>query len=242
MKILRLSVYANTVSSEFSAYNCFQWQLSDKGSKRGTSDGWGFEQPGLKPGERTAASPSSDRTTELIGCPAGTHPSRRAVSGRGQIIRLNHILCQKRHQQVTHHHILWLIQCPQLLCLQLHLHPFPSSLSFLLFIYSTLCNFPCERPHRYYKTPPLMSAPDKRAAVLFILSWLAGSFNGNLNKLLNATMKLHLCIQCQCKDPPRIPVNSQIQPVSLSFLVLLFSCSPAVCHIDGGIDRRGCRV
>lgn len=111
----------------------------------------------------------------------------------------------------------------------------------LLSIYSTLCNFPCERPHRYYKTPPLMNrrVPDKRAAVLFILSWLAGSFNGNLNKLLNATMKLHLCIQCQCKDPPRIPVNSQIQPASLSFPALRFSCS---LSYRWGIDRRGCRA
>lgn len=142
---------------------------------------------------------------------------------------------------MTHHHILWLIQCQQLLCVQLHSHPFLSSLQFY-FLFIQLCVILHVRdPHRYYKTPPLMNrrAPDRRAAVLFILSWLAGSFNGNLNKLLNATMKLHLCIQCQCKDPPRIPVNSQVQPASLSFLVLRFSCS---LSYRWGIDRRGCRA
>lgn len=64
-------------------------------------------------------------------------------------------------------------------------------------------------------------ATDICAAVLFVLSWLAGSFNGNLNKLLNTTMKLHLDIQCQREGPPRIPVKSQIQSASLSFLSLL---------------------
>lgn len=73
--------------------------------------------------------------------------------------------------------------------------------------------------------------PDKRAAVLFILSWLAGSFNGNLNKLLKATMKLHLSIQCQGKDSPRLPS-------SLS----LFSCSPAVCHIDVGLTTEAAEL
>lgn len=107
-----------------------------------------------------------------------------------------------------------------------------------------LCDLPCERHHRLLsvlRENPLMNwrAPDKGAAVLFILSWLAASFNGNLNKLLKATMKLHLSIQCRGKDSPRIPVNSQIQPASLSFLVPLPFCS---LSYRCGIDRRGCRA
>lgn len=196
-----------------------------------------------KTGEKPAARPSSDRPTELIGCLACTHPSMRAVGGGCKFILPNHISCQQRHQQVTHHHALRLQFPPTSPCSS------PSVcwciyINFCHIYVFNLCDFPCERHHRLLsalRENPLMNwrAPDKRSAVLFILSWLAGSFNGNLNKLLKGTMKLHLSIQCQGKDSPRIPVNSQIQPASLSFLVLLSSCSLSYrCEID----RRGCRA
>lgn len=90
-------------------------------------------------------------------------------------------------------------------------------LSYFYFLFLQVCVLPKK------KKKILMNwrATDIYAAVLFVLTWLASSFNGNLNKLLNTTMKLHLNIQCQCEGLPRIPFKPQIQPASLSFRGLL---------------------
>lgn len=74
----------------------------------------------------------------------------------------------------------------------------------------------------------------KRAAVLFVLSWLVGFFNGNLNKLLNPNMKLHINIQCQCVARLAFQLNHRSSlPYSRSLVscMVLYRC---------GIDREGC--
>lgn len=184
---------------------------------------------------------SANRTDWLL----GLHPSinETCQGGGGEFILPNHISCQKRHQQVTHHHALRL-QFPST-------SPCSSSsvcwCIYINFCHSyvfNLCDFPCERHHRLLGTlreNPLMNwrAPDKHAAVLFILSWLAGSFNGNLNKLLKELWNYIFLSSVRAKT--RL-VFQLIHRSSLPPSLSLFYCPPAVCHIDVGLTAEAAEL
>lgn len=130
---------------------------------------------------------SRDLTSELIGCFACAHPSAGSCHWPENLSAEPHFVSKGASAGGT-------LSIPSTV-----LHSF-KHLPHITSSASSMCATVCVQPmHGFFccYSPLYARRRQLLLLVLFLQSWFVDSFNRNLNKLLNTTVKLHLNSHCQ---------------------------------------------